>query len=424
MKSFIYLIFIHIGLGLFIQILPLIGSLHAWITLLGGIYFTLHDRSSNRCIMVIFYITGSELLWRGFKANVFWEFGKYSIIIIIFFILWRLGLKQLNKKLGLAYILLLIPSFIMLDGFSRQDISHAIGGPICLGFSLLLFQNQIIKKQNLIENLQILLLPIISLLSIMILSTLQFGQIDFFAAYIYEYTTAGIGPNQASNILGLGILISFLLLILDNKFRIVYTILCSVFLLQTILSYSRGGFWNAIISVWIVILFSLTTKNNIRKFIFIFSIVCSLFYFIIFPIVDDLTEQSLTKRYGDTDFTRREFIIASELHAFKHHKIFGIGPGQSRKYRIQNFNSPKHTHTEYTRLLAEHGVFGIAIIILLFILPLRTFMNSIGFARSIGLSLAVWSLLFMFHSATRLVAPCIIFSFAMTNIDIKRINKF
>ena len=46
-----------------------------------------------------------------------------------------------------------------------------------------------------------------------------------------------------------------------------------------------------------------------------------------------------------------------------------------------------------------------------------------GISRSISLSLAIWSLLFMFHSATRLVAPSIIFSFAMANMDLNRKNK-
>ena len=420
MKSLYYLILLHIALGVLIQALPIIGSFHAWITLSIGIYFSLYDKNSNRCIMTIFYITGSELLWRGFKANINWEFGKYSIILIILSVIWRLGPQRIRNKQGIIYILLLIPSFIALEDYVRQDISHAIGGPLCLGFGLLLFQNQITKKENIIKNLLALLFPIISLLSIMILSTLQYGQIDFHASYIYEYTTAGIGPNQASNILGLGILISFLLFLLHDRYRIAYAILCSLFVFQTIISYSRGGFWNAIISVGIVILFTLNTRNNIKRFIFIFSSMCFLSYFILFPKFDEITQQSITKRYGDTDFDRREFIIESELHAFKHHKIFGIGPGESRKYRLRYFESPKHTHTEYSRLLAEHGVFGIGVIILLFILPFKIFKSRVGIARSISLSLATWSLLFMFHSATRLVAPSIIFSFAMTNVEIKK----
>ena len=420
MISFVHLIFIHIGLGLLIQNLTIINSLHAWITLSAGIYFALSDQNSNRCIMIIFYITGSELLWRGFNANINWEFGKYSILIIIFSILWRMGPQRIKNKKGLLYILLLIPSFIVLDDFVRQDVSHAIGGPLCLGFGLLLFQNQIIIKQNIIDYLQTLLLPIISLTSIMIISTLQFGQIDFYASYIYEYTTAGIGPNQASNILGLGILISFLLLLLDDKSRFVYAILFFIFIFQTIISYSRGGFWNAIVSVGIAVIFSLSSKIHIRRFIIIFSLMSSISYFVLLPRLDNITQQSITKRYGDIEFDRRGFIIESELHAFNHNKVFGIGPGESRKYRLRYFDSPKHTHTEYSRLLAEHGIFGIGIIVLLFVLPLMVFKKKNGISRSISLSLAIWSLLFMFHSATRLVAPSIIFSFAMANMDLKR----
>ena len=419
MITFAQLIFIHIVLGLLIQNLPIINSLHAWITLMLGIYFAFNDQNSNRCTITIFYITGSELLWRGFKANINWEFGKYSILIIIFSVLWRMGPQRIKNKIGLIYVLLLIPSFIALEDFIRQDISHAIAGPLCLGFGLLLFQNQTIIKQNIINYLVALLLPIISLISILILSTLQFGQIDFYASYIYEYTTAGIGPNQASNILGLGILISFLLFILDNKSRFIYLVLLFILIFQTIITYSRGGFWNAIISVGIAALFSLISKNDIRKFVITFSLISSIFYFLLLPIIDDLSQQSITTRYGDTEFDRRGSIIESEIHAFRHNKFFGIGPGESRKYRIKYFNSPKHTHTEYSRLLAEHGIFGIVLIFLLISLLIKAFKNKTGISRSISLSLATWSLLFMFHSATRLVAPSMIFSFAMANIYIK-----
>ena len=98
MITFAQLIFIHIVLGLLIQNLPIINSLHAWITLMLGIYFAFNDQNSNRCTITIFYITGSELLWRGFKANINWEFGKYSILIIIFSVLWRMGPQRIKIK--------------------------------------------------------------------------------------------------------------------------------------------------------------------------------------------------------------------------------------------------------------------------------------------------------------------------------------
>ena len=97
--------------------------------------------------------------------------------------------------------------------------------------------------------------------------------------------------------------------------------------------------------------------------------------------------------------------------------------GESRKYRIKYFNSLKHTHTEYSRLLAEHGIFGIVLILLLISLLIKAFKNTTGISRSISLSLATWSILFMFHSATRLVAPSIIFSFAMANMYIKEKDR-
>ena len=423
MTSFRYLIIAHLIFGTFIQSYPFLISLHAWIAIFLGVYWALFNQNSNKSTIIIFYLTGSELLWRGFNANVFWEVGKYSSILIMIIIIYRYGLERIKNKIGLLFMVLLLPSFIALNEFIRQDISHAMGGPVCLGVALILFSNQQITKELFISQFQSLLLPIITLMWIMILSTFQFGQINFYAAYIYEYTTAGIGPNQASNILGLGVLTSFLLYLIDNKNKAIYSLIGFALLFQTIISYSRGGFWNAILAIGICILFSLRTKKTIIKFIPLFSIICFLFYSVLFPLFDEISEGSISSRYTDTDFDRREFIINTELKAFKENPLFGIGPGQSRKFRIENYDNYKHTHTEYSRLLSEHGIFGISIIILLGIIVKINFMKNRGLSRSIVLALMTWSLLFMFHSATRLVAPSIIFGFSVAHFMINNEDK-
>ena len=395
-----------------VQFNSIFTTIHALAIVALGTYWALIDRTTQRAILILFYITGAELLWRGFKADVFWEYGKYSIILILLILIWRFGLSRLSSKIGFLLVLFLLPSFIMLPEFNRQDISHSISGPVTLGLAVTIFSNHIIKMEQLKTYLLSLLLPIISLFSLMLLSTIQHGRIDIYAAYINEYTTAGIGPNQASNIVGLGVFICYLLYFLDKQNKRTYLIFGLGMLFQAIVTHSRGGFWNAIIAVSIGLIFLINNANQHLKFIMSIIFTSLILYFVAFPIIDDASGGSLSSRYMDTNLSQREKIIDSEMDAFRSSPLFGIGPGMSLKYRMTYYDSRKHTHTEYTRLFSEHGLFGIGFIIILIYLSWRIFKTNYGVSRSIAISMVAWSLLFMFHSATRLAAPAIIFGLA------------
>ena len=137
---------LHIILAGLINTSSIFTTLHAILILLLGLYWTLTDDNSYRPTLIIFYITGAELLWRGFGASIFWEYGKYSTGLIMILLLTRYGLNRLNNKYGFWIIILLLPSFIALNQFQRQDIAHALAGRICLGLSIIIFSNQIILR--------------------------------------------------------------------------------------------------------------------------------------------------------------------------------------------------------------------------------------------------------------------------------------
>jgi hypothetical protein len=77
------------------------------------------------------------------------------------------------------------------------------------------------------------------------------------------------------------------------------------------------------------------------------------------------------------------------------------------------FGYPKPTHTEYSRLMAEHGSFGMAVIVLLVIATVsRFFAYRPAVSKGLALGFTVWALLYMAHSATRMVAPSFAFGLA------------
>ena len=416
----IILIFSHLLLAILVQIDPIIISIHAYATLALGFYYTLMDSNAHRGLIVMSYIIGSELLWRGFGSSVFWEYGKITTILLILLIVYRVGFNRIKLNLGAVYILLLIPSLIVLDTNNYSDITHSLLRPILLGMSVSLFKNISINKPLLYKMLIFAIMPIMTLLVTTNYNTIFSGGFDYTSAYIERIETAGIGPNQASNILGLGVLFIFLLThLFRDKTTLFFQILGIIAIIQTILTHSRGGFWNTLISIVIFYFFQLTTtKSKVRLLTGAFPLILS-FYYIIFPFLDNISGGSVIQRFSDADLSSRQAIIDSELIAYKQNPIFGIGPGQSRKYRKDNFDNYTHAHTEYTRLLAEHGVFGAFAIIILFTLTFYTLKNKSGNERTISMTLITWSLLFMIHSATRLAAPCFLFGIAMAKFDLK-----
>ncbi|MCI0614726.1 hypothetical protein L0244_17185, partial [bacterium] len=75
-------------------------------------------------------------------------------------------------------------------------------------------------------------------------------------------------------------------------------------------------------------------------------------------------------------------------------------------------------HTEFSRMLAEHGLLGLAAIILLIIIAIRNVRSTTHReGKAITVSLLVWSISFMFINAMRLVAPA--FLFGLTSLQLE-----
>ena len=113
-----------------------VATLHAVATMLVGIWVAV-QRRFEQVMYVAAYIAGAEVLWRLTGAGVFWEFGKYCVAMV--FIVAALRLRRLSRwqLLPLLYLLLLIPSALLIDsGISfdqaRQQISFNLSGPLAL----------------------------------------------------------------------------------------------------------------------------------------------------------------------------------------------------------------------------------------------------------------------------------------------------
>src|SRR5688500_16967369 len=99
----------HAPLALLMQRYTDLATIHAVATLVIGLWWAVSRGRPDRGLYVCAYITGAEVLWRMVGANVFWEFGKYSVAAV--FIVGILRERRLRPPIPiLIYFLLLLPS--------------------------------------------------------------------------------------------------------------------------------------------------------------------------------------------------------------------------------------------------------------------------------------------------------------------------
>ncbi len=128
-----------------------------------------------------------------------------------------------------------------------------------------------------------------------------------------------------------------------------------------------------------------------------------------FPATDRFSHGMVSQRFGDTGMTGRDKIMKADWIIFLENPLLGVGPGQSYGAHAITFNASS-AHTEYTRLLAEHGSFGVVAILMLVWMAWRRWRRpERAPEKGVGLAFMAWALLYMGHSAMRLAAPAFMF---------------
>jgi hypothetical protein len=200
-----------------------------------------------------------------------------------------------------------------------------------------------------------------------------------------------------------------------SGYRIIDIVIGLAFLVQGLLTFSRGGMVVAIICI---LLFILKNKYNFNPRNILLSVLGIVSVFVVFSLIDDLTGGKLLLRYqGETEGTYkygaeknlmkitsgRSWIFEEDLKLWYSHPILGVGVGASRIMRREKMNDALvSSHIELSRLLAEHGIFGLIFFVYLIKLGIKLWHN-IKFEawRLILFLLYLIALLTSFHSAMR-----------------------
>lgn len=412
----------HIPLGLLLHNSSTVAALHAIATFCVGMYLALFDRRLERVAYVGAYIIGAEVLWHMTGAPIFWEFGKYSVTAIF---LTAIVTNRLFKAppLPVFYFVLLLPSvwitLMQVDWSYRSDelqsgrmmISFNMSGPLALMVSAWFLSHLKLSTVQLQRLFLAVLGPVVAVATIAIFrvssTDITFGTSSNMAA------SGGFGPNQVSSILGLGALVAFLFYILSirgtqsKKTPIVGVIswlrrflmicLMIVFIAQSALTFSRGGLYNTVAGLALAFFYLVRESRSRLQFIFIALFLFGFSTYVLVPRLNEFTGGAFGSRFESTETTGRDMMMQYQLRVFEYHPLFGAGPGRGFW---------QASHTEYTRLFADHGSFGVIALITLFVMVVLNVKHAPTImSKAIVASVLAWSFAFMAHVGMRLAAP-------------------
>lgn len=387
-----------------------------------GIWYALANPHLERVAYVAAYFIGSEVLWRMTSANPFWETGKYAIALLFFLALLRTG--KLTGPMGIfLYFICLLPSLVLpMANVSNEsflgDISYYFSGPLALTVSTWFFSHVKLDSTKLQRLFCCLIAPVVGIGTITLFKLVTAKTVVFTNSSNFA-TSGGFGPNQVSAALGLGALVAFLAGMMSSggrAFKVVSFLIALFLSTMSALTFSRTGLYTAAV-VSVIAIFFLIREPRLRlQLIAGLGVVLLGAYFLVLPRLENMTEGKLGRRFANTTLTGRDRIALGDIQLFFENPVFGIGPGQARDKRTTDVGTTA-AHTEFSRLLAEHGSFGLVAVLMLLLTAFHNFRRTRSpEAQALTVSAIAWSFLFMSVSAMRLAAPAFMFGLSAVTL--------
>ena len=393
------------------------------------------DKNNEAFFWSAFFVS-AEVFFRMSKALISYESIKYLVILLMMLGLFFGKRKKNISLLFLLYLILLsigiaftdVPSDISI----RQVIAFNLSGPFVLGISGLYFYRSRIGIENINKFLYISALPIISMVSYLFFKTPNLTDIFESTGSNFE-ASGGFGPNQVASILGFGIFVFAVSIIIKNRisgFLIIDIILLIYVIFRGFITFSRGGVIAAFVTLFIFSIFYFVSQKKMVylsvKYLFIISFILTG----IWIYTSNITNGMIVNRYTNKnkigekkeDITSgRSDIFKTELNYFLENPIFGIGVGSGKYKRLEDGTDIEATtHNEIGRLLSEHGLIGLLILIFLITFPIFRLKKLDAFNNAFIFSFYIFWLLTINHSAMRIAFPGFIYGMSLlTFIQLK-----
>ncbi|MEZ5428770.1 MAG: O-antigen ligase family protein [Pyrinomonadaceae bacterium] len=415
---------LHIPMGvLFYRVTPL-AILHQLAVISLGLFWAFRKEVKlEKVAYVTAYIVGVEVLWRMAGAPILYEVGKYAVTAIMVTALVQRG-KLKTPTLPLLYFVFLLPAcFLTISIYglfdSRKMLSGTMSGPLLLFVSCWFFSHLKISRQNLKKLLVTIAIPLISVGVATLFFTVTIKDIQF-TTESNDLTSGGFGPNQVSAMLGLGAFVclaGYLLFKNDFKNTLYLSILALFFTMQSVMTFSRGGMYNAIGGTLSILFFQMKNLGQgVKRFLLIAGL-GSIFLLLIFPYLNNFTGGKLQERFESTNTTNRVDILETDFQMFMESPVFGVGTGVSKYYREKFLGTWASSHTEFTRVVSEHGLLGIFSLVMLGLTGLYNLRRqNTSMGKGLVAGAMIWGSLFMLNAGMRLAAPSFMWGLSFLTI--------
>ena len=436
--DYVKLLLLHFAIAFFVYLYEEFAFFYSLGVLGYFLFITIQNENrNNEALMAAAYIAGAEVFWRQTDALIFYETGKYSVILFLVIGMFFKGTSARTTPFW-TYLFILLPGVLIasmtisFEAEFRKLIAFNLSGPVCLGVSALYCYYKKIQKKDFQKVLIMLLMPLLAQMFYLYLytPTLHEGIITLTGNYA---ATAGYGPNQISTVFGLAtfLLVARLFTVKSSILNLIDLGLVGLMGYRALVTFSRGGIVTALICIVAFIALFYYKQNSKEQLKIRFkTILISLVFAVTWLISSLKTFGLLTNRYTnrnaagelkDDITTGRVDLIVTELEGFYHNPVLGIGVGKGYEYRQENLGINIATHNEISRLLSEHGMLGVVAILILIFVPVifwTKFKNNYYFLAF----LAFWFVTIN-HSAMRIALPAFIYGLALLYIVDEKKNS-
>lgn len=430
----IWLIMLHVVLGFLASLYPIIAKLWYHGALL---YFFVNvnitRNKGNEAAIGAAYIVGMEVLARMCDGLILYESSKYFSSLLL---IWGLMIEKEHNHNNRSWIYIIlflsVPAMVQSLEFAeslRKTILFGFSGTIALLAAAYYFYQRSISFDILKKILCFYFLPMLSLGFVLFFRAPQLDTINFSSSANFAMS-GGFGPNQVATVLGMGYLVIVFYLIYKQtitRFIGLDIAMLAFLLYRSLFTFSRGGNFAVVLSIVAFILMHFVYQNR-AKIINIKAIIAILLFGLVaygaYEVIDNQTGGMFYNRISGKntagiqkeDITSKRVDIASlELRLFNENPL-GVGIGGSRYYRTKYYNVKDNSHNEFGRLLSEHGIFGLIIILIMFGVPLIHFISADIHTKGVLVLLLCISLSTMMHSAMRIALPGFFYGLSLISL--------
>lgn len=424
------LIGLHLLVG-FLAVSPIFSKFYGVLVIIIGVTIIfLSSNKNEEALLLSSYIVGLEVFTRMTDGSLLYETGKYGVILFLILGIIVGPIKQRFHVGFLFYPLLLLLGIVFTrvpEGESiRKAISFNLSGPFTLGVCALYMYKRNIRFSELKKLLFMMLLPMFSMVSYIYFRTPDLKDMIFGTNSNFDLS-GGFGPNQVATIIGAGmfILASFIYLkVKISGFIILDALFLAYFTYRGLLTFSRGGILTAAVAFVLFSFFLILYKKGALKSLFKYVFISILFIVGVWLYTSNITDGMIDNRYTVKDrsgrqkdiTTGRVDIFVNQIESFKEAPFFGIGVGNGKFKREKEGVYFAASHNELSRLIEEHGLIGIIILVILLYIPAKHFLESANFQKAFVVSFLVFWFLTINHSAMRIAFPAFIYGLGLINI--------